>query len=361
MTTKAKALPSGQSSSVVTRRMRWMLAGGSVTLFTLMLLTAFLSPFGYMVVTSMKNREMIADPKAPKTWPAREATYTYEDKEYPVMMVPTEDGRVHNWALFKKGREESLFIDPDNPEAGPIQWVGRWRTLEPAWEFAAQWGNFSRAWEELNVPLLLRNTIAIAVAGVIGTLLSCICVAYGFSRFRFPGKNLLFVIMISTIILPQFVTLVPTYAVFYRIGWVGTWLPLIVPHFFANAYNTFLLRQFFMTIPRELDEAAVIDGASPLRTLISVILPQSAPALIAVALSHFVFAWNDFFAPYIYLAAERELQPISIGIQLYNALYFAEPHMVQATALLGLGLPVALFFLAQRFFMQGVVFTGVEK
>ncbi len=213
----------------------------------------------------------------------------------------------------------------------------------------------------MNLPRLLRNTIAIAGIGAIGTLLSCVAVAYGFSRFRFPGKNGLFMILIATVILPTFVTLVPTYTVFQRIGWVGTWLPLIVPHFFANAYNVFLLRQFFMTIPRELDEAAMIDGASPLRTLISVVLPQAVPAIITVGLLHFVWAWNDYFDPLIYLATRRDLQPIALGIQSYNAIHSAQPHMVQASSLLGLLLPVLLFFLAQRFFMQGIIFTGVEK
>ncbi len=268
---------------------------------------------------------------------------------------------MYKWALFKKGREESLFLDPANPEAGPITWTGRWRTLENVWEFSPRWDNFSRAWEQLKMPLLLRNTFAIAVFGVIGTLISCTLVAYGFSRFRIPGKGILFMILISTIILPQFITLVPTYALFQRIGWVGTWYPLIVPHFFANAYNVFLLRQFFMSIPREMDEAAMIDGASPIRTLISIIVPQSYPALVAVGLFHFVFAWNDYFGPLIYLSTARELQPIAIGIQDYNALYSFKPHMVQASSLLGLIVPVILFFAALRFFMQGIKFTGVEK
>ena len=116
-----------------------------------------------------------------------------------------------------------------------------------------------------------------------------------------------------------------------------------------------------MTIPREMDEAAMIDGASPFRVLISVILPQSIPELVAVGMFHFMWSWNDFFGPLLYLSTERDLQPISIGIQIFNARFFAQPHMVQATSLLGLILPLIVFFLAQRFFMRGIVFTGVEK
>lgn len=357
----AKSKPARTThSSVVARRMRSFMATASFTLFALMILTAYLSPFGYMVVTGFKHKDVIAEPTAP-LWPAVESTFTYEGKKYEIFLVPTEDGEVHKWAMFKKGREESLFLDPENPEAGPIQWTGRWRTLKRDWHFSINWGNFTRAWRELRMPLLLRNTVAIAGLGAIGTVLSCIAVAYGFSRFRIPGKTAIFTILVGTIILPSFVTLVPTYTLFYRIGWVGTWLPLIVPHFFANAYNVFLLRQFFMTIPRELDEAAMIDGAGPLRTLISVILPQSIPVVIAVGVGHFLWAWNDYFTPLIYLLSERDLQPIAIGIQSYNSLYGTEPHLIQASSMLGLLLPVIVFFVAQRFFLRGIVFTGVEK
>lgn len=359
MATQSKATQTPRSSTVP-RQMRSFMAAASFNLFALMILTAYLSPFGYMVVTGFKNKSMIAEVTAPH-WPAMESTFTYEGEEYEIYLVPTKDGEVHRWAMFKKGREESLFLDPKNPEAGPIPWTGRWRTLERDWKFHLNWDNFSRAWKELRMPLLLRNTVAIASLGAIGTTLSCIAVGYGFSRFRIPGKGAIFTILIGTVILPGFVTLVPTYTLFHRIGWVGTWLPLIVPHFFANAYNVFLLRQFFMTIPREMDEAAMIDGASPLRILISVILPQSLPVIVAVSVGHFLWAWNDYFTPLIYLLSERDLQPIALGIQGYNSLYGTEPHLIQASSMLGLLLPVLLFFIAQRFFIRGIVFTGVEK
>jgi len=360
MASKATTSPKIRSSSFLNKHLRGYMARATLTLFVLIILVVFLSPFGYMTVTGLKDRTMISKPDI-AILPMREASYSYEGQDYSLYQVPDEDGNVHQWALYKKGREESLFIDPENPAAGPFQWQGRWRTLDPVLNLSLVWENFSSAWEQLNMPRLLRNTIVIAVMGSIGTLLSCTLVAYGFSRFRIPGKNILFMILISTIILPEFVTIVPTYIVFQRIGWLGTWLPLIAPHFFANAYNVFLLRQFFMTIPRELDEAAMIDGASPFRVLISVILPQSIPALVAVGMFHFMWSWNDFFGPLLYLSTERDLQPISIGIQLFNARFFAQPHMVQATSLLGLALPVIIFFLTQRVFMQGIVFTGVEK
>ncbi len=186
-------------------------------------------------------------------------------------------------------------------------------------------------------------------------------VAYGFSRFRIPGKTILFTILVGTIILPQQVTIVPTYAMFTRLGWVGTWLPLLVPHFFGNAYNVFLLRQFFMSIPRDMDEAAMIDGAGPFRTLISVIVPQSWAAITAVCLFHFFFAWNDFLSPLVYLVGREELWPISVGMSYFTGQYTQLPHLIQATALMALALPVAIFVVAQRVFVQVVVVTGVEK
>ncbi len=281
-------------------------------------------------------------------------------RDLEVFKVPLEDG-TRELALLEAGRRTSTFIDPDHPEAGPIVWEGRWRTLQQVLKFSPRTGNFKTAWEGINFPLLFRNTLIIAVSGMIGTLMSSTCVAYAFSRFPIPGKRVIFMVLIGTIILPKQVTLVPTYAFFSRIHWTGTWLPLIVPHFFANAYNVFLLRQYFLTLPREMDEAAMIDGAGPFRILRSIIIPQSYPVLIAVGLFHFVYAWNDYFEPLIYLLGKPQLHPITVGIQRFNFIYDQQPHLIQATALLGLVLPVLLFFAAQRFFMRGVVLTGVEK
>jgi len=360
MATKTQTSESAYTSLVMRRQIIKFFSTSLFSLIALTVLLVFLSPFGYMLVTSLKSRDMIAQADGP-VLPLAAVTYEYEGEEHPLLMVPTEDGKLHEWAIIKKGRQESTFIDPQNPEAGPIQWEGSWRPLEPVREIAPQWDNFSYAWTTLKMPLLLRNTLIIAVVGSIGTLVSCVAVAYGFSRFRIPGKGILFMILISTIILPAFVTLVPQYFMFDQLGWIGTFLPLVVPHFFANAYNVFLLRQFFMTIPRELDEAAMIDGAGPVRRLISIVLPQSIPVLVAVGVFHFMFAWNDFLGPLLYLATSQDLMPISIGIQRFNAQFSARPHMVQASALLGLLIPLTLFFFAQRVFIRGIVFTGVEK
>ena len=218
-----------------------------------------------------------------------------------------------------------------------------------------------QAWNLIDFPRLFFNTLVIALTGLFGTLISCICVAYAFARFPIPGKNILFIVLLGTIILPQQVTLIPTYIFFSELGWVGTWLPLIVPHFFANAYNVFLLRQYFMTLPREIDEAALIDGAGPLHILTRIIIPQSWPAIVAVGIFHFVFAWNDFFGPLIYLLGQPDLQPISVGVQIFNFQYGPRPELVQATSFMAMLLPLIIFFFAQKVFMRGVVITGVDK
>lgn len=330
-----------------------------ITSVALVLLLMYLMPLGYSIVTSLMTKSQVSDVQAPLL-PSGRATFEYEGRDYDVLTVPLEDG-ARSLALIRPGRSSSVFVDPDDLEAGEITWEGSWRTLEPVYALDLQWDNYPRAFRFINFLQLLRNTLVYAGITTVAATFSAAIVAYGFARFKFPGKGLLFMLLISTIFLPMQVTLVPTYAIFYQFGWVGTWLPLIVPTFFANAYNVFLLRQYFLTIPTELEEAARVDGAGPIRTFVSIILPQAVPALIAVSLFHFFFAWNDFFGPLIYLAGSQDLQPISVGLFRFNGLYSSEPQLIQAASIMTMLLPLVIFFFAQRFFMQGVVITGVDK
>jgi len=338
---------------------RRFLGKAMLTMVALIIIGAYLVPLLYMVTTAFQQPGQATTPGSP-IYPATPLTATYEGETYPLFSVPI-DGTTRQLMLIEPGRESSVFIDPNDPSQTPIEWQGRWRTLEQAWQFAPMVDNFTTAWNQLNFPRLLSNTVGIAVLSTIGAVISSVVVAYGFARFRFPGRNLFFIILIATIILPFQVTLLPTYVIFTWLGWSGTWLPLIIPHWFANAFNVFLLRQYFMSIPRELDEAAMIDGAGPFRILRSIIVPQSIAAITAVSLFHFFFAWNDFFVPLLYLANKPELQPLSIGIQQYNALYATQPSLIQASALMTMAVPIVVFLLAQRAFMRGVVVTGVEK
>jgi len=322
----------------------------------------------FMVFTSLKTQGQISQLGAP-IWPAKPTTFDYNGKTIEVYRVPMakcvgadpSDTSVKELGIVKKGRQQSTFVDPANLVAGEITCSGSWRARHRPWKWSPNWQNYADAWKAIDYPRLMWNTTFYAIMTEIGVLISCTLVAFGFARFRFPGRDFLFIVLITTIFLPGAVTIIPTYAFFQRIGWVGTWLPLIVPAFFANAYDVFLLRQYFMTLPRELDEAAMIDGASPLRVLWSVIIPQSYPALMAVTVFHIVYAWNDYFGPLIYLSTARDKWPISIALTTFNGIYGQRPQLIQAGALMALILPLILFAVAQRFFVQGIVVTGVEK
>ncbi len=343
----------------IRKRRRQILTRGIITLSTLLIVSVYLMPMAYGVTTSVKTEQQISDPEAP-ILPVETTVFEYEGKEYDVYQVPTDDG-IQEWALVKKGREASSFVDPNNAAAGLIEWEGRWRTLDRVQKLGPQWQNYPEAVDKINFFRLLGYTLMYAIVTTIAAAGSASVVAYGFARYDFPLKNVLFMIVIATMILPPQVTLVPTYAFFNRIGWTGSWLPLIIPTFFSNAYNVFLMRQYYMTIPREMDEAAMIDGAGPIRTFVSVMLPQAVPALTAVTLFHFFFAWNDFFYPLIYLAGKPQLYPISVGLTFFQGLFDNSPHLIQAASILTIVLPLAIFFMAQRIFIQGVVITGVEK
>jgi multiple sugar transport system permease protein len=338
-----------------------------VTALALALLMIFLAPFLFMIFTSLKTQAQISVLGSP-IWPGTPSTFEYNGKKVDMFLVPMNtcagfegETGTRSLAIARKGLRESLFVDPDNLAAGEFACTVSWRALDRTWTWAPAWSNYVEVWNSIDFPRLMYNTSLYAVVTGIGTLISCTLVAYGFARFRFPGRDFLFMVLIATIFLPAAVTIIPTYTFFVNIGWVGTWLPLMVPHFFANAYNVFLLRQFFLTLPRELDESAMIDGAGPFRILWSVILPQSFPVLVAVSLFHIVFAWNDYFGPLIYLSTARDNWPISVALSNFNGIYGSEPQLIQAGALMALILPVLLFFVAQRFFIQGIVITGVDK
>jgi multiple sugar transport system permease protein len=330
-----------------------------VNLLVVLLVIVYLFPISYMVFTALKIDSQFSDIKAP-VWPARIVTYTYEGEDYPLYEVPV-DGGVNEWALVEKHRSASTFVDPANPEAGPITWEGSWRTLDPVYEFYPAFENFASLWETIDYPRLVWNTTIVTTLSGIGVMVSSILVAYGFSRFRIPGGNLLFILLIATVLIPEKVTLVPTYYLFVRIlDWNGTWYPLIVPHLFGNAILIFLLRQNFKSIPREMEEAAMLDGAGPLRILLSVILPQSGPVITTAVLLHFFSAWNELRQASLYLGIAPDLYTIAFRVQQYQG-RFPSPNLQQASALFAMAIPVLILFLTQREFMHEVLITGLEK
>lgn len=221
--------------------------------------------------------------------------------------------------------------------------------------------NYIKPWNMLPFPRFFLNTIIICVVNVVGLILSSGLVAYGFARLRFPGRSVLFLIMLSTLMLPTHVTLIPQYVFFTWIKWVNTFLPLTVPSFGGGPYNIFLLRQFMMTIPTDLDDAAKIDGAGFISIYWRVLLPLCRPALGVVAINSVTFHWNDFVHPLIYLQREK-LFTISLGLRMVQGNYFGEfpVQYIMAMTFLSVIPVIILFFIAQRYFLHGIVLSSYK-
>lgn len=222
------------------------------------------------------------------------------------------------------------------------------------------WSNYVQTWKTVPFGLFTKNTLQVALLATIGTTLSACVVAFGFARIRFPGRNALFVLMLSTMMLPGIVTLIPGYILFRELGWIDTLKPLWVPAFFGGgAFNVFLLRQFFMTIPLELDEASRIDGASWWQVFWQVVLPLAGPATTTVALFSFIGAWKDFMGPLIFINS-LEKQTLELGLQTFQTLYGTHWELMMAGAVIVVLPLLVIFFIGQRFFIQGIVMTGLK-
>lgn len=225
------------------------------------------------------------------------------------------------------------------------------------------WRNYLEAWQEAPFSRYYGNTLYMTAVRLVGSLLSCTSVAYAFARLRTPLKGLLFTCLLSTLMLPSQVTLIPTFIIWFKLGGLDTYWPLLLPSFFGSAYYIFLLRQFFMTIPEQLREAAVIDGCSEFGILWRVYLPLCKPALAVIAIFTFQWSWGDFFTPLIYLTNVRKM-PISYGIFLFKgeAQYGGVPywHYIMAMSTVMILPPLVLFFSAQKIFIQGIVMTGIK-
>jgi ABC-type glycerol-3-phosphate transport system permease component len=232
--------------------------------------------------------------------------------------------------------------------------------MPPKWiPSSFRWQNYIEGWNIAPFNLYLLNTVKITLSVLIGTLLSNTLVAYSFSRLEWPGRDVLFVILLSTLMLPYQVTLIPVFVLFSKLGWVNTHLPLIVPSFFGNPFFIFLLRQFFVTIPIELDDAAKIDGCSNFKILWQILLPLSKPALASVAIFSFMGTWNDFLAPLIYLNKES-LFTLSLGLTFFRTQFEVYWNQLMAVSVIVLLPCLIIFFVAQRWFIQGITLTGLK-
>jgi ABC-type glycerol-3-phosphate transport system permease component len=235
--------------------------------------------------------------------------------------------------------------------------------VPPQWiPDSPRWSNYSEVLSKLPFLLYLRNTLIITVSAVVGQVLTSAMAAYAFARLRWPFRDQIFAVILATIMLPYAVTLIPTFILFKNLGWIDTFLPLIVPYWLGGGpFFIFLLRQFFRTIPMELDEAARIDGASSWTIFTRIVLPLSKPALAVVTVFSFLFHWNDFFGPLVYLQSS-DMRTLALGLLALQGLEWGRDatHSIMAVSVIMIAPIVLLFFLAQRTFIQGIVLTGIK-
>ncbi len=239
--------------------------------------------------------------------------------------------------------------EPQQVYAFPPQWIP-----DPV-----RWQNYPEGWTKLPYTLFLRNTLIITLHNMVADVFSSALVAFSFARLRARGRNFLFMLVLATMMVPNEVRLIPVYILFARIGWVNTFLPLMVPSWFAFPFFVFLLRQFFMTIPYDLDDAARIDGCNTWMTFGRIILPLAKPALTAVAIFSFVSNWNDFLQPLIFLS-DLNLYTLAIGLNMLRGQYYTLIHLMMAVSVIVVIPILVIFFAAQKYFIQGVTLTGIK-
>ncbi|NLG85063.1 MAG: carbohydrate ABC transporter permease, partial [Firmicutes bacterium] len=227
------------------------------------------------------------------------------------------------------------------------------------WPTKLHWENFPKALAEMSFWRCLKNTVWITFWCGLGQLFSSSLAAYAFARFRFPGRDVLFLMALGTIMIPFHVLIIPRFVMFKKLGLTDTFWPLILPQLFAGPLNVFLLRQFFMTIPLELDDAARIDGCGPWGIFWRILLPLSKPVFGIVAVFTFMREWRDFMGPLIYLSSEKNYT-LALGLNAFQHQYFIEWNYLMAASVVVMIPPVLVFFLAQRYFIQGIVFSGIK-
>jgi multiple sugar transport system permease protein len=236
-------------------------------------------------------------------------------------------------------------------------------TVPPQWlPNPVMWRNYVEIFFGRNFPFLTlsRNTLFYAGSTTLGTVISSCVVAYAFARLNFWGKNVLFGITLSTMMIPGVVTLIPLYVIFHNLHWVGTYAPLIAPTFLGNAFNIFLMRQFFMTIPQELSDAAYVDGANEFTILWRIMIPLVTPVIMVVAVFQFMWSWNDFMGPLIYLDNQSQY-PLVLGLSAFQSQHGVEWQLMMAASVATTLPLLILFFFAQRYFIEGITMTGLKE
>ena len=241
--------------------------------------------------------------------------------------------------------------------------------IPPLWfPPSPQWKNFVEVGRIIPFYLFVRNTAVITVLGSIGGVVSASLVGYGFSHFRFRGRNLLFTLLLSTMMLPNEVTLIPTYLLFNWLGWVDTIKPLVVPNYFGGgAFSIFLFRQFYSSIPRDLNDAAKIDGCTPFRYYWNILVPLSTPVIITICILYFQYLWNDLMGPLIYLISQEKFT-VSVGLLFLRSQFGGTAarrgkpteHLLMAGSVIAMLPSLIIFFTLQRYFIRGVIMSGIK-
>lgn len=342
-------------------------------LFLLLGAAMFIMPFLFMVGTSLKSVDETGE-YPPSLLPHKPVTASYAGAEHPVGRLP--DGR-EVIILGPAAANSSDELVVDRNAAARIEGMGKTPPLmsavqsqrvkssdvTPEKRLGIHPENYRHALTQPGMPfaLFLRNTVLIVVLTVFGATLSAALCAYGFARLRFRGRQPLFILLLATMMIPGQVTMIPVYIFFKELHWINTYLPLIVPAWFGGgAFSIFLLRQFFQSIPFEMEEAARIDGCGPLSTWWRIILPLSIPALATIAIFTFMGSWNDFMGPLIYIN-DTDKFTLALGLNLFKGQYGTDtPHLMMAATLVVLLPILILFFVAQKQFIQGIVVSGVK-
>src|SRR5512143_992725 len=328
----------------------------------------FLIPFLWMVLTAVKSSQDVFH--TPPRWLPYDNVYVDVNNDHlPLYNVKTENG-IQQLAAVKIVEGLGTFVDPANPGTTMQYEIQQGATViaEPVMRVYFNWKNFPNAMERGSRPgigasfwVYFRNSLVIAFFSIVGTLLSNTPVAYAFARLKFPGRDLLFIIILATMMLPFQVTMIPIYLFFNDfLGWGDTFLPLIIPTFFANAYDVFLLRQFFRTIPEEMCDAARVDGASEWQIFTRVVLPLSVPVLATVTVFTFLWAWNDFTGPLLFLTSPRNFT-MALGLQDFQSQRTMIWNQLMAASVVFTVPIVIAFFFAQKTFIRGIKLTGSKE
>lgn len=228
------------------------------------------------------------------------------------------------------------------------------------WPSPFHWHNYLDVFTAVPFLKWTLNTLLVSTLSTIGTVVSSVPPAYVLSRLQWKGRGVTFIVILSTMMLPGQVTMIPVYIIFSRLGWIPSFLPLIVPSFFAGAFSIFLLRQFFVSIPDEISDAARIDGCSEFKLMLRIIVPLAKPAIMAIALFSFLGSWNDFFGPLLYIVENEDLWTLGIGLNQFQGIHHVESNMLMTASVLFMAPVIILFFFSQKVFIEGVTLTGVK-